>query len=134
MLRQSVSDVLSKWSIPKPITTSIFVFFALSIILLSRTAVAETFNVSTTQEFRQALQDAATNGQADTIILANGTYKTTDDGGGTFTFFDNENYDLTIQGSLPENVVLSGDNTHQVLNFNVINHYNRQQHHHMRVE
>ena len=80
------------------ITYSKIVFLALSTILLSGTALAHTFNVSTTQELRVALQDAAVNGQSDTIILANATYKTTDDGGGTFTFLDNENYDLTIQG------------------------------------
>jgi len=88
---------------------------------INQIVFAQTFNVSNTQELRQTLQDAAGNGQSDVIVLADGTYKTTDDGGGTFTFLDNENYDLTIQGSSPENVVLSGDNTNQVLNFNVIN-------------
>ena len=56
---------------------------------------AATFNVSTTPELRQALVDAAQNGQEDTIILADGTYATTDDGGGTFTFLaghDPEDY------------------------------------------
>ena len=76
---------------------------------------AATFNVSNTPELRQALLDAGQNGQADTIILVDGTYATTDDGGGTFTFLDNENYDLTLQGSSAENAILSGANTHQVL-------------------
>ena len=89
-------------------------------VTVSQTAFAETFNVSTTQELRQALQDAATNGQDDVIMLADGTYKTTDDGGGTFTFFDNEDYELTIQGSSADNVILSGDDTDQVLNLRVI--------------
>lgn len=84
-------------------------------------ASAATFNVSTTQELRQALIDAAQNGQSDTIILADGTYATTDDGGGTFNFLDYENYDLTIKGSSPDNVVLSGDNTDGVLKFNISN-------------
>jgi len=88
----------------------------LSVIFFQESGFAETFNVSTTQELRQALLDAATNGQDDIIILADGTYATTDDGGGTFVFLDNENYDLTLQGSSPENVILSGGNTHQILN------------------
>jgi len=88
---------------------------------VNQIAFAETFNVSTTQELRQALQDAATNGQDDVIILADGTYKTTDDGGGTFTFLDNEDHELTIRGSSADNVILSGDDTDQVLNLIVIN-------------
>jgi len=94
----------------------------ISMILLGAFAQGATFNVSTTQELRQALLGAAQNGQSDTIILANGTYATTDDGGGTFIYLDNENYNLTIQGSSAENVILSGVNTHQVLNINVINY------------
>ena len=94
---------------------------ALFIVTINQIAFAQTFNVSSTQGLRQALQDAASNGEGDTIVLADGTYKTTDDAGGTFTFLDNENYDLTIQGSSPEKVILSGDYTDQVMNFNVIN-------------
>ena len=42
---------------------------------------AATFNVSTTLGLREALILAAGNGEADTIVLADGTYATTDDGG-----------------------------------------------------
>ena len=86
---------------------------------------AATFNVSTTEELRQALLDAAISMQADTIVLADGTYATTDDGGGTFKFIADESYGLTIQGSSPDNVVLSGDNTDGVLLFNVKNSIQR---------
>lgn len=79
---------------------------------------AQTFNVSTTPEFRTALSNAASNGESDTIILADGTYKTTDDGGGTFIFLDNEEHNLTLMGSSSENVILSGDNQHQIFNHN----------------
>ncbi len=97
---------------------SMFLFFVLSIILFhGGTTFGATFPVSTTQEFRQALLDAAGNGEADTILLADGTYKTTDDGGGAFTFSDNDAHDLTIQGGSPENVILSGEDTDQVLSF-----------------
>jgi len=89
-------------------------------ILFCSSSQGVTFNVSTTQELRQSLLDAAQNGQSDTIILADGTYATTDDGGGTFVFLDNEDCDLTLQGSSAENVILSGDNTHQVLDFRVV--------------
>jgi|GEM_PF-6092002 len=84
-------------------------FTLIALFAISNLAFAQTFNVSTIQELRQALQDAAGNGQSDVIQLADGTYKTTDDGGGAFTFLDNKNYDMTIQGSSAENVVLSGD-------------------------
>ena len=75
-----------------------------------------TFNVSTTPELRTALSTAATNGEDDTIIIADGTYKTTDDGQGTFSYLGNEDNNLTLQGSSAENVILSGDNQHQIFN------------------
>jgi len=75
-----------------------------------------TFNVSTTPELRTALSTAATNGEDDTIIIADGTYKTTDDGQGTFIYLSNEANKLTLQGSSAENVILSGDKLHQILN------------------
>jgi len=93
---------------------------AFSICIISTSVIAATFNVSNTSELRQALLDAAQNGQEDTIVLANGTYATTDGGGGTFTFLDNQNYDLTLQGSSRTNTILSGNNSHQVINFNII--------------
>lgn len=83
--------------------------------LLMGSLFGATFNVSTTPEFRQALLDAAQNGQDDTIILADGTYKTTDDGQGTFIFLDNEEYALTLKGSGMDKVILSGDNVHKTL-------------------
>ncbi len=72
-------------------------------------------DVSTTTEFREALVDAAQNGVNDVIILADGIYKTTDDGLGEFRFADNEAYKLMIKGSSPDNVILSGANTDRVL-------------------
>ena len=87
------------------------------LILLTATALtltAQTFNVSTTPEFRTALQDAAMNGEDDSIILADGTYKTTDDASGRFEYLDNEVYDLILIGSSRENVILSGDGVDQI--------------------
>ena len=106
---------------PKTVKLIKVLCFSLFFIAIYHTSFAATINVGTTVELRQALLDAAGNGQSDTIILADGTYATTDDSGGAFTFLDNENYDLTLQGSSAENVILSGDNTHQVLYFEVIN-------------
>jgi hypothetical protein len=80
------------------------------------TAYGATFNVSTTPELRIALTTAATNGEDDMIILSDGTYKTIDDNNGTFIYLSNEANSLTIQGSSSENVILSGDNQHQILN------------------
>ncbi len=80
------------------------------------TLYAQMFNVSTTPELRTALSNAATNGEDDTITLADGIYKTTDDGQGTFIYFSNEANELTLVGSSSENVILSGDNQEQILN------------------
>ena len=73
-----------------------------------------TLNVSTTPELREALTTAATNGEDDTIILADGTYKTTDDGEGVFIYLSTESNTLTLQGSNADNTIISGDNTHRV--------------------
>lgn len=86
----------------------------LALLILTSSLLAQTFNVSTTPEFRTALTSAASNGEDDTIILADGTYKTTDDGVGTFIFLDNEDYNLTVIGSSSENVILSGDHQNQI--------------------
>ncbi|MCP3428125.1 hypothetical protein [Opacimonas viscosa] len=87
---------------------------AISILALSQTSFSATFNVANTPEFRDALKSAATNGENDTIILADGIYKTTDDGEGTFIYLSQETNTLTLQGSIADNVIISGDNTHRV--------------------
>ena len=84
-------------------------------------ATAQIFNVSTTAQLRTALENAAVNGEDDIIILAAGTYKTTDDGLGTFTFIDTEAHNLTIEaaeGLTAADVILDGDNTDQVIRYN----------------
>ncbi len=73
-----------------------------------------THNVSTVTEFRQALLDAASNQAHDKIVLAQGVYKTTDDSLGTFKFLDTESYQLRLQGSDPQNTILSGDNIDKI--------------------
>jgi predicted outer membrane repeat protein len=90
--------------------------YLLLLLAASSLTQAATFNVSTTAELRAALSTAATNGDDDTINLADGTYKTTDDGGGTFKYVSNEANSLTLQGSGADNVILSGDEQHQILN------------------
>jgi len=81
------------------------------------------WNVSTVTEFRQALEDASANGENDTIVLAKGVYNTTSDGLGTFKFNDNEEFNLTIkaeEGLTYKDVVLDGNNSNQIFNFNNI--------------
>ena len=79
---------------------------------------AQIFNVSNTSEFRQALQAAANNRENDTIILAPGVYRITDDeNASTFIYDSNEDYNLTIQGSDSNNTILSGDHKYQILNY-----------------
>ncbi len=71
-------------------------------------------------EFRQALEDAAANGESDRIVLAKGTYNVTSDGLGTLTFDDNEAFNLTIEaqkGLTSKDVILDGNNSTQVFNF-----------------
>lgn len=85
-------------------------------LLVTTGLFAQTFDVSTTAEFRTALQNAAGNGEDDTIILADGTYMTTDDSQGTFEYFDNEVYDLTLIGSSSKDVILSGAEQDQIFN------------------
>lgn len=102
--------------------------FIILVILLSplclitsiRSVRAQTFYVSSSAEFRQALQTSAMNGQSDSIYLADGFYNTTDDFGGTFTIIDYESNTLVIQGSSPDRVFVSGANTHQVFNFTTL--------------
>ena len=87
-----------------------------SILILSSGLVANTFNVSNTSELRQALYDAAQNGEDDIINLSSGIYRINDDSKGTFRFLDNENYSLTLVGSSREEVILDGENSGQILN------------------
>ena len=83
--------------------------------LFSQLSLAGEFHVASTSELRAALEVAATNGEDDTIMLADGAYKTTDDGLGTFIYFSNEANELTLIGSSADNVMLSGDSIDQIL-------------------
>jgi len=85
--------------------------------------VETVWNVSDVTEFRQALENASVNGENDKIILSAGTYNTDTDGLGTFKFDDQEKYTLTIEadsGLTYDDVIISGNNSHQVFNFNNI--------------
>ncbi len=82
----------------------------------------QTFNVYNTSEFRKALQDAATNGENNIIILAPGIYKITDDGNSTFKYNSSDDNNLTIKGLDSNNTILSGDNKGQILHFSSVNH------------
>lgn len=84
-------------------------------LMASPKLFAATLNVSTTQELRTALSEAAKSGVDDTIILADGTYKTTDDGLGTFEYISNQAGDLTILGIDGGLATLSGDNQHSII-------------------
>lgn len=87
--------------------------------LLASSLFSATFNVNSITQLRQALEDAAMNGENDIIILAPGRYKVMDDEIGTFTFNDNEEFNLTIEGAAGhsrEEIVLDGEEKKQVLN------------------
>jgi len=91
--------------------------FLVGLVFLSTSVVSATFNVSNTPQLRQALLDAALNGQHDTIILAAGVYKTTSDGLGRFRFSDAEDFSLMVTGATSNSgdVILDGDGIDPVL-------------------
>ncbi len=70
---------------------------------------------SSVLELRKALEDASANGKDDVIILSSGVYTTTSDGQGSFDYNDNEDYRLKIIGN--DDVILDGDDTDRVLDF-----------------
>lgn len=93
-----------------------------TIILFSHTRMqADTFCVSNASELQSALTIAASNGQADTIHLVQGTYI------GNFIFVTNEAFGLVIEGGYtpdcssrvidPTNTILDGNNLNIVLAF-----------------
>ena len=91
------------------------------VLIFTRNADAQTFYVSNLSQLRSSLENAAVNGEDDTIILAAGIYKTTGDGLGTFTFVDTEPHNLTIKaadGLTAKDVVLDGDNIGLVFSYN----------------
>ncbi len=74
--------------------------------------------VNDTDGLRNALYDSRNNHTSDIIILQEGTYKTSDDGGGTFNFTDIESHNLTIKaasGLQREKVILDGNHEDLVL-------------------
>ena len=97
-------------------TFNLALLFCVNILILTA-AYAETFNVSTTPELREALKTAATNGEDDFIVISDGVYKTTDDTKGSFLYLGQETNSLTLVGQSKSKTVLSGENTHQVLSF-----------------
>lgn len=95
-------------------------YLLLLLLAASSFTQAATFNVSTTPELRVALSTAAINSEDDIIILAGGTYKTTDDGEGTFIYLSNEANSLTIQGVSKAITIIDGEGLEQIFNFHSI--------------
>lgn len=90
-------------------------------LLFATAGLSQTFSVSDVAGFRQALEDAAVNGENDKIVLSKGVYKTTDDSFGTFSFSDKEEFNLTIEsaeGLQHPDVIMDGNNATRVLLFN----------------
>jgi len=92
----------------------------LASILVATSSYANTFIVSDVREFRNALENAALNGEHDTIVLQKGVYHTNSDGAGAFAFSDQEAYDLTVEadtGLTAKDVVLDGDGISRVFTY-----------------
>lgn len=90
--------------------------YLLLLLVASSFTKAETFNVSTAQEFRSALTVAASNGQNDIIKVDAVNVSTQDDGLGGFIFQSEEDFSLTISGI--ENSVLDGNSSNPILYIN----------------
>lgn len=76
--------------------------------------------VTTVREFRKALENAAANGVNDAIELSKGVYNIDGDGRGTFTFTDQQDFNLTIRAAADlsnSDVVLDGNTTGQVFSY-----------------
>lgn len=77
-------------------------------------AHGQTFNVSDSATLQAALNDAAANSTDDTILLANGTYATSENGG-AYVFNDAGGNNLTLQAQAASGAILDGGNLHEVL-------------------
>jgi len=99
-----------------PMTIFLGIFLVLLLAPGGRQPRAADFNVTTPAEFQAALDNAATNGQDDTITVAAGNY---DVSGGTLAY-DNivEAFSLTIQGAGAATTTLDGGDTAQILYIN----------------
>ena len=71
--------------------------------------------VSNVSELRAALLSAENNGMHDVIVLGDGIYVTTSDGLSSFVYTGSDETSLTLIGSDPANVILSGDGVDRVL-------------------
>ena len=86
-------------------------------LLATNVAFGETFNVTTPEEFQSALTTAKSNGEHDTINVAEGTYNITS----TLTYSTNNGdngHKLTIQGAGADQTVLNGGGSVQILHIN----------------
>ena len=82
---------------------------------------AATYDVSSTQELRVALQSVGDIGGENTIRLAAGRYSTQDDGEGTFELVAwSAGTSLVLEGVSRDLVVLDGASEHQILLFNLV--------------
>ena len=95
----------------------IFSMLVTSLFAISQSVFSATLNVTTSAEFRQALKTSATNNENDTIVLADGIYRTDDDNGGTFIYLSNEEFSLTLSGSSSDNVIIDGGGKEGVISF-----------------
>ncbi len=93
---------------------SLMLFTVLFLLIFASYCYADTFYVTTSDDFRTALDSADENGESDTITLEAGTYVASPD---AFQYDENdseEGYSITIIGS--GDVILDGGGASQVLN------------------
>ncbi|MBK1877978.1 InlB B-repeat-containing protein [Pelagicoccus mobilis] len=73
------------------------------------------FEVSTVVGFREALLEASSNAEANSIHLTAGTYSTQEDGLGSFVYISSTGHKLSIYGESHESTIIDGDNKDTVL-------------------
>src|SRR6056297_3424013 len=92
------------------------VFAVLFLLFYCGYGYAADFSVSTAADFQSALNDAAANGEDDTITLEAGTYSVVDNGDVfTYSAASGEGF-LTLLAN--GEVILDGENSEQVLSIN----------------
>lgn len=92
-------------------------------LVLSNAAHAKVFQISQPSDLQPALNEAATNGEADTLEIGPGTWRLSEaNGGKTFLYIaaDTENFPLEIVGKGFDQTILDGEGAEAILSIRTI--------------
>ncbi len=88
------------------------------LILYIGHGLGETTTVSSTAELRTALENAASKGGENTIVLKDGTYSISADGGGTFLYVSDKSGTLVLEAENSLSAILDGESVGRILKIN----------------